>query len=137
MSLVSLQHGKLYQFLVDHGFYPLLQRLDNEAMAKFQRGLHSKQINYQLAPPSMHCCNPAERAIQTFKNHFVATLCTTDPTFLMHQWDALLPQATLTLNLLQSSRLNPQLSAYKHLQGTFYFNRTPLAPPGCKVIIHK
>jgi hypothetical protein len=42
-----------------------------------------------------------------------------------------------TLNLLRSSRLKPRLSAEEHLNGTFGFNRTSLAPLGTKVIIHK
>ena len=80
--------------------------------------------------------NAAERAIQTFKNHFIACLGTTDKNFPLHLWDRILPQAITTLNLLRSSRLNPRLSAEEHLNGMFDFNRRPLAPPGTKVIIH-
>jgi hypothetical protein len=87
----------------------------------------------------MHRCNAAARASRTFKNHFVIILCSTDPSFFpMHFWVGLLPQAIITLNLLRSSHLNPRLvSAYEHLEGTFDFNRTPLAPPGTKVVIHE
>jgi hypothetical protein len=59
--------SKLHQYLVDRGFRPLRQFFDNEASADFQRGLQTKQIEYQLAPPNMHRRNPAEQAIQTFK----------------------------------------------------------------------
>ena len=48
----------------------------------------------------------------------------------------MLPQCLLTLNLLLPLRINPKLSAYSHLHGAFNFNRTPLAPPGTKIIIH-
>ena len=41
------------------------------------------------------------------------------------------------LNLLHASRLNPKLSAYAQLEGTFDFTHTPLAPPGTRVIIHE
>lgn len=75
-----------------------------------------------------------ERAIQTFKNHFVACLCTTDKHFPIHLWDRILPQATTTLNLLHSSQLNLRLSAKVHLDGTFNFNCTPLSPLGTLVI---
>ena len=47
-----------------------------------------------------------------------------------------LPQATQTLNLLRRSRINPQLSAEAKLNGAFDYNRTPMAPPGTKVLIH-
>ena len=42
----------------------------------------------------------------------------------------------LTLNLLRSARVNPNLSAYAYLFGEFDFNKTPLAPPGTKVLSH-
>jgi hypothetical protein len=55
----------------------------------------------------MHHHNAAERAIRTFKNHFVAILCGADVKFPLHLWDRLLPQATASLNLLRNLRLNP------------------------------
>ena len=84
----------------------------------------------------MHQRNAAERAIRTFKNHFLAGLATCDPDFPLQEWDRLILQATITVNLLCSSRVNPKLSAYAYVFGPFDFNRTPLAPPGTKVIIH-
>jgi hypothetical protein len=41
----------------------------------------SKEIDFQLMPPGLHCLNATKRAICTFKNHFIAGLCTTDPNF--------------------------------------------------------
>jgi hypothetical protein len=64
-----------------------------------------------LPPPGIHRRNAAERAIRTFKNHFIAGLCGVDQYFPLHLWDRLLPQAILTLNLLRGSRINPKLSA--------------------------
>ena len=52
----------------------------------------------------------------------------------MHLWCCLVPQATLTLNMLRVSRRHPQISAYTVLEGVFDFNKTPLAPPGTKVV---
>ena len=68
--------------------------------------------------------------------YFISALCSTDSQFPMHLWFCLLPQATLTLNMLRYSRLNPQISAYTVLEGVFDFNRTPLAPPRTKVVLH-
>jgi hypothetical protein len=113
-----------------------LQRLDNEASTLLKQHMTEQAIDFQLAPPDNHWCNAAERAIQTFKKHFKACLAGTDPLFPLYLWPKLLPQAELTLNLLRSSRLNPKLSAYAHLEGNFDFNRTPLAPPGTKVVVH-
>eukprot|EP00957_Ditylum_brightwellii_P183858 14004641-Ditylum_brightwellii.AAC.1 len=55
----------------------------------------------------------------------------------MHLWDRLLPQASITVNLLRTCQINPKLLAYKYLHGTFDYNATPLVPPGTKVLIHK
>jgi hypothetical protein len=51
--------------------------------------------------------------------------------------DRLIPQAVTTLNLLCQSRLNLRLSAHAQLNGTFNYNRTPMAPHGTRVILHE
>jgi hypothetical protein len=95
------------------------------------------EIAYQLVPPHCHRRNAAERAIRTFKEHFVAGLSSVDPAFPLHLWDRLLPQTEITLNLLLTSRLHPQLSAAAHFHGLVDYNKTAFAPPGCKIIAHK
>jgi hypothetical protein len=74
----------LHNYLINQGFAPNHMRLDNEASTGFKSSLRQKGIDYQLVPPHNHCCNSAERAIQTFKNHFVAILCGTDKLFPLH-----------------------------------------------------
>jgi len=49
--------------LVDHGFTPKLQKLDNEASAALKRSMRDKDIDFQLVPLHSHRCNAAERAI--------------------------------------------------------------------------
>jgi hypothetical protein len=92
---------------------------------------------YQLAPPNMHRTNAAEKAIDTWKCHFISGLSSVDPRFPMHLWCRLIPQATTTLNLLRPSRINPRLSAEAQLNGAFDFNRSPFAPPGTRVLVHE
>jgi hypothetical protein len=111
--------------------------MDNEASTALKHFLHSKDTQFQLVPPHVHRQNAAERAIQTFKNHFVAMLCSTDTQFPIHLWYRLIPQAVITLNPLRQSRINPKLPAHAQLNGLFDYNKTPLAPPGTKVIIHE
>jgi hypothetical protein len=65
--------------------------------------LNNENINYQWVPPGTHCRNAAERAIQTFKNHFIAGLCSIDKDFPLHLWDRLVEQRFITLNLLRGS----------------------------------
>jgi hypothetical protein len=62
----------LIQSLILRGLKPLLRRLDNESSLALRNYLTKQGITYQLAPPHIHQRNNAERAIQTFKNHFIA-----------------------------------------------------------------
>lgn len=126
----------LHARLVAAGLRPQLHRLDNECSTALKTFLRAADIDYQLVPPRLHRRNAAERAIRTFKNHFIAGLCSVDKNFPLHLWDKLLPQAELTLNLLRGSRLNPKLSAHAQVNGHFDCNRTPLAPPGIRVLVH-
>ena len=59
-----------------------------------------------------------------------------DPDFSVNEWDRLLNQAFITLNLLRRARVNPKLPANSYLFGNFNFNTTPMASPGTKTIIH-
>jgi hypothetical protein len=79
--------------------------------------------------------NLAEWATQTFKNHLKAVIAGVVKTFLMGQWDRLLPQTVLTLILLQQSNVTPIVSAYQYINGAFDYNKMPLAPMGCAVQI--
>jgi hypothetical protein len=88
------------------------------------------------SPPHCHRQNAAERSIRTFKEQFVAGLSSVDPNFPLHLWDRLLPQAEITLNLLRTSRLHPQLSTAAHFHGLIDYNNTSFALPGCKIIAH-
>jgi len=133
---ILLAYQTVHARLVAAGLRPQLQRLDNECSEALKDFFTAESIDYQLVPPGMHRRNAAERAIRTFKNHFIAGLCSVDKHFPLHLWDKLVPQAEATLNLLRGSRINPKLSAYAQLQGTFDFNRTPIAPPGIRVLVH-
>jgi hypothetical protein len=111
--------------------------LDNEASAAFKNFFTTHDVEYQLVLPHCHRRNATERAIRTFKEHFVAELTSVDPYFPFYFLDRLLPQAELTLNLLRKSRQHPQLSAAAHFHGMVDYNKTDFAPPGCKIIAHE
>ena len=122
--------------LKTRGFTPQMQRLDNEASQLLQEYMETEKIDYQLTPAGTYQRNMAERAIQTLKDHIIAGLCSCNPKFPLYIWDKLIPQDIITLNLLRPSHTNPQLSAYAHVHGAFDYNRTPLTPPGIKVLAH-
>jgi hypothetical protein len=112
--------------------------LDNEASVAFKGAIKTNcNLQLQLVPPDTHRRNLAERAIQTFKSHFIAILAGVDPTFPMNPWDPLVPQAVLTLNLLRQPNVATTMSAYQHVNGPFDYNKMPIAPLGCVVQMHK
>jgi hypothetical protein len=94
--------------LAARGLAVNFQILDNEASAAYKEAITFKwNAKFQLVPPDMHCRNQAERAIRTFKNHFLLILAGVNATFPPYLCDLLLPQAKLTLNLLWQATLNP------------------------------
>jgi hypothetical protein len=124
-------YDSIHQELSVKGFKPKLQTLDNEASTALKNFFTFNDIAYQLVPPHCHRRNAAERAIRTFKEHFVAGLSSVDPSFPMHLWDRLLSQAEITLNLLWTSLLHPHLSASAPYHGLVDYNKTAFAPQGC------
>jgi hypothetical protein len=130
-------YGSIHQELTAKGFKTKLQTLGNEALTALKNLFTFNDIAYQLVPPHCHRRNAAESAIRTFKEHCVAGLSSVNPSFPMHLWDRLLPQAEITLNLLRTSRLHPQLSAAAHYHGLVDYNKTASAPPGCTIIAHE
>jgi hypothetical protein len=83
----------LIQSLVIRGLKPNLQHLDNKASFTLRNYLTKQGIDYQLAPPHVNRSKNSERAIQTFKNHFISGICSVDPTFPLKLWDKLLPRS--------------------------------------------
>jgi hypothetical protein len=119
------------------GFKPKLNIMDNQATKHIKMFLTKNDCKLQLVEPHNHRVHAAERAIQTFKDAFIAALGTTDRNFPLQLWDQLTPQIQDTLNLLLASSIDPTKSAYKILNGPYGWNRYPLAPLGCKAIVYK
>merc|ERR1712025_311628 len=79
---------------------------------------------------------PAERAIRDVKAHFISIRSIACPNFPTNCWDLLLPHTEDTLNLLRPSKTNPSISAYTSLRGHYDYMKHPIAPAGCKVLVH-
>ena len=116
-------------------YHPTLNVMDNECSKAVEQHIRTNKIDIQLVPPHNHRVNAAERAIATFKEHFIAALATVDSLCPLQLWDEFLPQVELTLNLLRFSRRNPAISANQEVYGAFDFNKTPLAPLGTKALV--
>jgi hypothetical protein len=118
-------------------FKPKLQTLDNEALAALKSYFTENDMAFQLVPLHCHRCSAVERAIRTFKEHFVAGLTSVEPDFPLHLWHQLFPHAEMMLKLLHASRQHPYLSAAAHFRGLIDYNKTAFAAPGCKIIAHE
>ena len=130
-------HKTAYKYFDDRGYAPTFQRLDNEVSNDFLAYLQANHITVDLVPPHQHRRNKAERAIRTFKNHFIAMLAGVDPNFPMHAWNQLLSQAEITINMLRPATHHPRISAWEALNGKYDFDAHPMAPPGTAITIHE
>ncbi len=110
--------------------------LDNEASDAFKQYIHKQQIQFELVPPGNHRCNQAERAIQTFKAHFISILAGMDDKFPLSLWCHLLEPTELTLNLLCQSKVAPKISAFAYIHGPHEYMKKPFAPLGCAIQAH-
>ena len=134
---IEQAYKKISNILQTVGIKPSLHILDNEASASYSKLIQKYgDAKIQFVPPNVHRRNIAERAIRTFKAHFIAGLCSTHKQFPLNLWDRLIPQAQMTLNMLRPSKANPTISAYQQIFGKFDLNSTPIGPPGIKACIH-
>ena len=102
--------------------------MDNEVSDAYKQAIIDMQMEYQLITPHVHRANIAEKAIQTFKGHFISIMAGVDDSFPLHLW---------TLNMLRPSNVSPKISAYMYANGNHDYNAHPFAPLGCKVLIHE
>ena len=109
---LTTAYQKLHSLLTNRGLRPHPHILDNECPNVLQKIMREVNKKFQLVLPHIHRRNSAERAIRTFKEHFVAGLSSTHKQFMIHLWCRLIPHAILTLNLLRQYRINPKLSGY-------------------------
>ena len=126
-----------YDNLTECGFEPILHRIDHETSEELISAIKARGLDYQIIATGAHRQNPAERAIQTFKSHFISIINGVDKDYPRDAWDYLIPQANVTLNLLRQCGVNQAHSAYSYIHGTFDYNAHPLSPLGCKAIVHE
>ena len=103
-NLISSKMVRAYQTLVDWlkacRIEPKMHIPDNECSNVFKKQIKTNNMDYQLVPPHDHRQNTAEKAVQTFKDHFLAVLFRRDAKFPMELWCQILRQARHQLNLL-------------------------------------
>ena len=123
-----------YEQLKAYGETPNIHILDNKCSQDTKNMFKEAHVEYQLVPQHIHQRNATEQAIITYKNHLIAVLYACDPKFSSREWDRLLLQCNITLNLLRSAKHNLSLYVYASLLDNFDFNKTPMTPPGTKTV---
>ncbi len=109
-------YNKNFEYLESKSYKPKLNVMDNQAAKVIKAYLNPQNIELQLIEPHNHRANAVKRAIQTFKNHVINALCTTDSDFHIQLSDKLAPQVQDSINLLRQSCINPDQSAYNTKQ---------------------
>jgi hypothetical protein len=105
--------------------------IDNEIDNAARAYLTGYGVKINNVAPYCHRANPAERAIGTYKDHFIALLSGRDPSCPLSYWSEAITHAEVTLNLLRAGPGNT--SAYEA-----YWNRKydiaqhPLLPWGMR-----
>ena len=134
-EIIQAREKALYRMKLC-GITPERQVLDNEASAAYKEAITDSGMTYQLVPPDDHRRNVAEKAIQTWKDHFIAALSGTADDFPLHLWCQVIPQMEKQLCLLRQTNINPKISTYAHLYGPHNYNALPFVPIGMQALVH-
>ena len=121
-----------FDFFANKGHTPNLHRIDNETSEIVYNYIENERnITIQYVSPGNHRTLPAERAIQTFKNHVISTIGGYHPECPLQIWSHTLQAMEYTLNQLHPYGPNPSISAYHGIMGHKYdHSRYPLHPLG-------
>ena len=119
------------------GLNPKHQILDNKASAKYKSAITNSGMTYQLVPPDDNRRNISEKAIQFWKDHFIAVLSGAAITFPLRLWFQFIPQAERQLLLLRQSNTNPKISSYAHLYGEHDYSALPFVPISMETLVHE
>ena len=130
-------YRKSIDFFRSKGHVVSVQRLDNETSGELESFFRNEaELPFQYISANNKRANKAERAIASFKNHFIASYASVSVEFPPALWDELLWQIELTLNHLRPCTSNPSISAYEGiLRAKFDFLANPIVPVGTKVLI--
>ena len=110
--------------------------MDNECSKAVQTFIKEQEVPIQLVEPGNHRVNAAEMGVKTGKYHLISSLATVAKSSPLQLWCQYIPKIEMTLNMLQTCRRDPTISAYKALNGSFDYNKTPLAPLGFPALIY-
>jgi hypothetical protein len=97
-----------FEFWESKGYKIKLNVMDNQCTKQIKKFLSDNDCELMLVEPHNHHVNSAERTIQTFKDHFISALATTDSEFPQQLWDKLTAKVETPLNLMRVFPNQPQ-----------------------------
>jgi len=112
--------------------------LDNEVSAALLDLFTTLNITFQMVPPGNKRSNKAERAIQSWRNHFLSTMGTVSSECPHYIWSRFIEQMELTLSHLRPFEDNRNISSFEGIHGRKYdFAAHPIAICGTPVYIYE
>ncbi len=125
-------YADTFKFYKNLGHCPKYHRMDNETSTLVENYLENEMnIPVQYVPPGSHRTLPAERSIQSYKNHFISNVSHMHPECPLQLWADFMPQIEDTLACLLPYSLDPKISAYEGIHRRKYdFNAHPMHPVG-------
>lgn len=93
---IVLARQRALERMIAQGVEPEHQILDNEASKEYKTAITKSGMTFQRVPPDDHRRNVAEKAIKTWKDHFISVLSRPASTFPLHLWYQLLPSGMAT-----------------------------------------
>jgi hypothetical protein len=108
---------EVYTWLTAGGYQPLLHKIDNETSHDIKAFIVSEQVKLKYTLPNMHHTNPAECAVHTWKNHFMAGIAKLPLLFPLAHWCQFTMQSNVMLNMMHPCCLNPLFSTHMRWKG--------------------
>jgi hypothetical protein len=105
------------EYLKEKGYKPKLKVLDNQATKVIKAYLTPQQVSLQLVKLHNHHVNATERAIQTFKNHYIGALGTTDAS--QFNFGTNLPPKSKTLLIFYAAPASIQTALHTRLSKVY------------------
>ena len=126
-ALVRMKH---------QGISPKHQVLDNEILSVYRKEIWATHIIFQLVLLDDHHHNLLEKAIQTWKDHFIGGMSVTASTFPVHLCCQEIPKAKQQHFLLRQSHVHTKVSAYAQIYGPHDYNAAPFLPIILETLVH-
>ena len=120
----------------DQCIVPKHQVPGNGILAGYRKEIRETHMTFQNVPLDDNHRNLADKAIQTWKDHFIGVMSGTAEAFPAHLWCQKISQAEQQVFLFRKSNINTKVSAYSQVYGTHDYNASPFVTIGMETLVH-